>query len=190
VSKHLAALRSTPPPAERSLPFLSVPVKVGAMGSGKDWNALAQAIKRRRVNLGYQRQKSLADRLPFGARLLGELENGRRDTYDAATIAALENALLWGPGSTEAILDGGRPYELPIPTPGLTPLAAKGAAELVAEINERITELARRVPPEVRPRPPADFVVFDDSEGPADSEGLDGSFGIVVDTDVHDRLEG
>lgn len=146
MSERLATLRFTPPAAERPLPFLSVPVTVGDMGSGNDWHALAHAIKRRRVALGHQRQKSFAETLPFGARLLGELENGRRDTYDQSTLTALENALLWAPGSVEAVLSGREPNELPLPTPEPGQLSAMGNAELVAHVMSAVTELARRLP--------------------------------------------
>lgn len=139
-------LRFTPQMADAVLPFLSVPVTVCGMRPKRDWAALAREIKRRRVVLGYQRQNAFAEQLPFGARLLGELENGRRDTYEDATLNALEVALYWAPGSVEAVLAGGQAIELPPPVPETSPLAEMGNPELVAYLMAAVTELARRLP--------------------------------------------
>jgi len=136
----------TPPFVGRPLLFRSVPVRVSVMEPQKDWAALAREIKRRRVILGFQRQKAFAEQLPFGARLLGELENGRRGTYEDTTLSALETALYWAPGSIAKVLAGDAPTELPLPVPPASPLADKADAELVAEISERIAELTRRLP--------------------------------------------
>jgi hypothetical protein len=146
MSEYSVPLRFTPQMADALLPFRSVPVTVCGMKPKKDWAALAREIKRRRVVLGYQRQNAFAEQLPFGARLLGELENGRRDNYEDATLDALEVALHWGPGSVEAVLSGGQANELPLPVPKTNPLTEMQNAELVAFVMAGVTELARRLP--------------------------------------------
>lgn len=42
-------------------------------------------------------------------RVLGDLERGARSNYAASTLAAVEAALGWSPGSCERIVQGGRP---------------------------------------------------------------------------------
>jgi hypothetical protein len=44
----------------------------------------------------------------LSSRLLDDLENGRRDNYLDATLAAIEVALGWAPGSCRRVVEGGR----------------------------------------------------------------------------------
>lgn len=114
------------------------------MESGKDWKALGQAVINRRADLGYT-QRELAARMNMSERILGAIEQAERGSYARSTVRALERGLLWEAGSVESLLAGGQPKELPIPSPA-EGLAGMSDAELVAQISERITELARRLP--------------------------------------------
>lgn len=79
-----------------------------------DWKALGKAVTRRRVQLGYPTLVSFSEAARFSTRLLGDLEAGRRPSYDPATLARIERTLAWPPGAVDAILDGG-----PEPPPSL-----------------------------------------------------------------------
>lgn len=46
-------------------------------------------------------------------RTLSDLERGARDTYSAETLATVEAALGWQPGSVRRVLDGGEPARDP-----------------------------------------------------------------------------
>lgn len=63
----------------------------------------------RRVELGYKTRAAFADATNFGLRTLGDIETGRRPSYDRSTIAALEKALQWTTGTVTRILDGANP---------------------------------------------------------------------------------
>lgn len=45
--------------------------------------------------------------------LIDDVENGRRTRFRPSTIAAIEGALRWAPGSIQRILEGGQPVPLP-----------------------------------------------------------------------------
>ena len=73
-----------------------------------DWNRLGRYVVRRRIELGWS-AKQLAEHAGMSPRLVGEIENGRRTSYSAKTVMALEGALLWQQGSVEDVLVGGEP---------------------------------------------------------------------------------
>ncbi len=77
--------------------------------SGMDWDRLAQAIIDRRAALGYRTREALAAAAGLSSRLLADLEKNRRQNYDRITIARVEGALEWEPGTVNTILRGG-PY--------------------------------------------------------------------------------
>jgi hypothetical protein len=84
-----------------------------------DWQRLADRILTRRIELGYAKRPALAEASGrISLRTLSSLETASRTNYDRNTIAALEHALQWAPGSVTAIIDGGEP----------TPLTAAPAA--------------------------------------------------------------
>ncbi len=62
--------------------------------------------------------KELAIAGGFTTKTASIIENGHKDSFRPATLAALDSALEWEQGSSQAILDGGEP----------TPLAPSGAA--------------------------------------------------------------
>ena len=59
--------------------------------------------------LGYRTLSDLAARTGLGVRTLSDIERGARESYSAETLAAVEAALGWAPGSVRRILDGGQP---------------------------------------------------------------------------------
>lgn len=74
-----------------------------------DWQALAREVVNRRVTLGYQTRQSFSQAAGLSARTVGDIERARRDSYDVATLARIEQTLKWTPGSVQNILDGGTP---------------------------------------------------------------------------------
>lgn len=74
-----------------------------------DWDRLAALVIARRVELGHKTRAPLVEASGISLRTLGDIENGRRPSYDPATIAALEQALEWAPGSVTSIVNGGEP---------------------------------------------------------------------------------
>lgn len=80
-----------------------------------EWERLAQLVKERRVTLGMNTTKALAEATGLTARALGDLENARRSNYGEGTKVRVENALRWKPGSIAQILQGGDPIELAAP---------------------------------------------------------------------------
>lgn len=73
---------------------------------GVDWVGLGQAVVNRRVELGFARRQALATAAPMSERILSDIEKARRTSYDPATFARLEQALLWPPGTVTRILKG------------------------------------------------------------------------------------
>lgn len=89
-------------------------------GAMQDWSRLGKLVIARRVNLGFNTRGEFAELLGLTTRVLGDIETGRRDNYDRATIAKLERALSWETGSVDRILDGGDAELIrgPIPSTG------------------------------------------------------------------------
>lgn len=82
-----------------------------------DWVRLGEYVVRRRVERGFRTRGDLADAVQVSARLLGDIEKGRRGNFDPATIAALESALDWETGSVRRIVEGGEPQVRATPAP-------------------------------------------------------------------------
>lgn len=75
--------------------------------------SLAKAIVTRRLELGFETAKDLAEDAGVSSRLLSDIENGKRDTYSKRSCYLLEQALGWELGSIKNILaDGGEPIEV------------------------------------------------------------------------------
>lgn len=124
-----------------------------------DWKRLGKEIAIARVLQGYGTAKELAIAMGVTPRVIGDLENGRRDNYAASTKIKLEHVLGWGPGSIESILAGGEPLPTEEPAPVSSRLQAESerqasaqlelskesTEELVQGIHQRVGELRRRV---------------------------------------------
>jgi hypothetical protein len=94
----------------------AIPVRLGVAtnchhnGDMADWQRLAQLVTARRVELGHRRREDLiAATNGISLRTLGSIETASQVGYHRNTIAVLENALRWAPGSIKAIIDGGNP---------------------------------------------------------------------------------
>ena len=66
---------------------------------------LADALVRRRVELGYRSARALATAIGMDSRTITALESGRRESVSRNTLAALEIALQWDPGHIRGLLD-------------------------------------------------------------------------------------
>lgn len=75
-----------------------------------DWKRLGSLVVARRVELGYQTRGAFADACGINARILSDIEHGRRSNYDAVTIAKLENFFGWDTGSARRVVEGGEPH--------------------------------------------------------------------------------
>lgn len=96
-----------------------------------DWDALAQAVVARRVELGYGTRTAFIEASQIGARTVGDLETARRTSYTRSTMARLEQALQWPMGRAAAILRGDAvpiPAHVPLPPPDPRPVRGDGDA--------------------------------------------------------------
>lgn len=110
-----------------------------------DWERLAELAVRRRAHLRLT-QMQVAELGPLSLDRIQAIEGAKRGRYRVATLAALERALRWMPGSVDQILNGGEPT--PIPEPRREPSVSEVVAEAHRDLDrlealER--ELARRV---------------------------------------------
>lgn len=83
------------------------------------WVHLGKTVVHRRVELGFDTREAFASHVGLSARLIGDVENGRRRSYDSATYAKLEQALGWPQGQMLMAAEGRKL----IHGPALTPLA-------------------------------------------------------------------
>ncbi|MBB2940478.1 transcriptional regulator with XRE-family HTH domain [Actinoplanes lutulentus] len=74
-----------------------------------DWERLGRYVVSRRVELGYTQRTDFAEATRITARVLSDIENGRRGNFDQVTIAKLEYGLRWATGSVAKVVDGGAP---------------------------------------------------------------------------------
>lgn len=130
------------------------------MKPDKAWDRLGSLVVERRVDLGMETTTAFSDVTGLSTRILGDLENGRKDSYRAATLIKVERALKWAPGSIDSVLAGGRPSiddslhgqpasvlqsESERDASVRLELSRETAAELVEGIRYRVDELRRRV---------------------------------------------
>lgn len=136
---------------------------------------LGEAVQRRRLLVFPRGMEEFAEQVGVHKRTIQAIEYAERK-INKSTKYRLESALHWAPGSVDRILAGGDPEELPLPTPQESPLKRKGSAQLVAEITERLTELASRIPPDKQNARPGDDGPLpwldDDTEYNPDKPGM------------------
>lgn len=107
-----------------------------------DWQRLGQRVIARRIALKYRRREDLANAFDgLSLRTLGDIEAGRKQGYHPNTLATLEHALHWEPGSIAALLDGGEATEKPASagsavaaTPPNTSAARSSSDEAIARV--------------------------------------------------------
>lgn len=85
--------------------FLLASVSVWGMEDDR-LEALGKRVVAQRIRLKMRTSAALAKKMGVSARLLGDIENGRR-RVSASSYSQLENALEWREGSVENFLDRG-----------------------------------------------------------------------------------
>lgn len=105
------------------------------------WQRLGRLVdsERARRRLSWA---ALARYAGISPRTLYEVHKGERTSYDAETLARLESALWWQPGSVDLVLAGRRPQRIPDPDlarvqhawPDLPPAVRRVLAD-VAELH-------------------------------------------------------
>lgn len=132
----------------------------------KDWRRLADLAARRRAELRLT-QADVAQRGPLSLDRVQAIEGAKKKSYRLSTLAALERALEWAPGSVDSILVGGEPLtgpvvrvhhaELAIPSPSGGPpitdedLERMKLPELVALAEALLDQIEAKLPPRKRP---------------------------------------
>lgn len=71
------------------------------------WRRLADYVRSRRVEVGFRSTRQLAIAVDITEKTIGKLERGQ--PVNTSTLAAVEAALQWSPGSAAAVLAGGEP---------------------------------------------------------------------------------
>lgn len=87
---------------------------------GTDFDRLADFVVNRRMELRLERD-DLADRMEMVTKTVERIELGK--SVRRTTLAALERALGWTPGSARRVLDGGDPTLVDAKDPAETPAA-------------------------------------------------------------------
>lgn len=82
------------------------------MTQERDWPRLSTAIRARREELGLT-QPELASAAGISVSTVQILESGRTRARIPTTMASIEEALQWTPGSAADVLGGGRPTPAP-----------------------------------------------------------------------------
>lgn len=77
-----------------------------------DWGRLGSVVTAERVRRGYRSRSAFALASGLSLSTLDNIEHGRKQSYDPATLAALEHALGWEHGSAERVLSGLDPKQL------------------------------------------------------------------------------
>lgn len=70
------------------------------------WERVAAAVVADRVRRGYRSLAEFAKATGLSTSTVDSIEHARKDRYDPATLAAVENALGWAPGSVERVRKG------------------------------------------------------------------------------------
>lgn len=73
------------------------------------WKTLGDYLVRARREGGFASRRAFAEHVGVSIRTLDNLERGARTAYKVDTIAAVEIALHWEPGSVDRVVRGGRP---------------------------------------------------------------------------------
>jgi len=83
------------------------------MSTTKDWVRLGRLLTARRIELGYPVRSRFVDARELShGRTISDIENAKRDNFEPATLALVEQLYEWAPGSIEVVLKGGEPTAL------------------------------------------------------------------------------
>ena len=80
------------------------------------WDRLATLVKQRRQALDIKQDAVTG----VSKATMSNIENAKQDSYKDFTLAALERALRWHPGSIGVVLDGGEPMPVDQPSDAAT----------------------------------------------------------------------
>ncbi|MFB8276945.1 Scr1 family TA system antitoxin-like transcriptional regulator [Nocardia colli] len=112
------------------------------MGATDDWKLLAEHVVARRELLGMGTRQALAEETGLSYRLLGDLERGTRPLSDG-TLAILEQALGWAPGSAWQVLRGGTPTIGSSPMPVRVPSVDQHHGALTSTAMQAMSDAYR-----------------------------------------------
>ncbi len=73
------------------------------------WERVAARVTAERVRRGHRSLAEFAKAAGLSTTTVDSIEHSRKDRYDPATIATLEHALGWEPGSVDRIRQGLQP---------------------------------------------------------------------------------
>lgn len=78
------------------------------------WKRLGNLLVARRIDLNvtYRNRRAFAADTNLDYRVLYDIERARRDNYTDSTLAAIEKAYKWAPGSIQRVLGGDLPVEV------------------------------------------------------------------------------
>jgi len=77
-----------------------------------DWQRLGSVVTAERVRRGYRSRSAFGLASGLSLSTLDNIEHGRKQSYDPVTLAALEHALGWEPGSVARVLSGLEPEQI------------------------------------------------------------------------------
>lgn len=108
--------------------------------SEQGWKRLGRAILHDRIRYWPTREE-FAQATGLSARLLDDLEAGRRSNYSDATYAAIEATLGWREGTCLRVVDGGRVFREYDPAMARI---MRAWPHLSREVQEMLADLADR----------------------------------------------
>lgn len=101
---------------------------------------MGAAVKRERSRR-WRSRAEFARAAGFSARTIDDLETGRRSNFSEVTLASVEAALMWEPGSCLRIVQGGKPRRAVDPSLArlleVWPMLSPDARALLADMAER-----------------------------------------------------
>lgn len=98
----------------------------------------------RRIELGMRTREALADKIEISYRVLSDLENGKR-SFAPSTLAVVEQALDWQPGSAKRVVAGGEPTPTRQIVSAATTPATPISDEVLADTERGLAEIAIRL---------------------------------------------
>jgi hypothetical protein len=111
------------------------------------WARLGRLLMERRARLNprWTVRKAFAADVGLNAGLIRDIETAQRDTYTPATLAAVETAYRYAPGSIANVLEGGDPIELAEPPTTATapapPAPAVSDSSLLEQYEAQIWDM-------------------------------------------------
>jgi hypothetical protein len=100
----------------------------------QDWERLGRYVVARRTELGFRNRGEFATAVQVSARLISDIEKGRRTNFDQVTLSAVEAALGWETGSIQDVVDGGDPRLRP-GAAGRASVQGQGAVGAVGSVS-------------------------------------------------------